>query len=213
MGPSSFHHLCRVRQESKASRRARRCLLKGCERWFIPSRPQVQFCTEGCSREAGEWRRWHAEQRYRASEQGRQRRREQSQRYRERRRRRQAEAGRSALAEAVPSPETAPCPPPETMPPPETVPCDGERPAVDVTESLPREGERPALKCGDFQLLPCDRPGCYELVVGRYEDKRRHFCSSLCRLALRRVIDREKRYQRRLERRRDGIRPRRLDTS
>jgi hypothetical protein len=84
---------------------------------------------------------------------------------------------------------------------------------VDGEATLLREGERPALKCGDFQLLPCDRPGCYELVVGWLEDERHHFCSSLCRLALRRVIDREKRYQSRLERRREGIRPRRLDTS
>ena len=194
MGPSSFHHLRRFRQEAKAPRRARRCLLKGCEHWFTPCHRQAHYCSEGCSREASYWRCWHARQKYRASEKGRQQRREQSRRYRERRRQRQTEASRPAFIE--------------------TVPCESERSAVDGEATSPlREGERPALKCGDFQLLPCDRPGCYELVVGRFEDERRHFCSSLCRLALRRVIDREKRYQRRLERRREGIRPRRLDTS
>jgi len=193
LGPLSFHHLCRVRQEAKAGRRARRCLLKGCEQWFRPCHPLAHYCSEGCSRKASYWRRWHANQRYRASEKGRERRQEQSRRYRERCRKRRADASRS--------------------PPIETVPCEVEQPAKEGAASSLREGERPALKCGDFQLLPCDRPGCYELVVGRFEDERHHFCSSLCRLALRRVIDREKRYQRRLERRREGIRPRRLDTS
>jgi hypothetical protein len=68
----------------------RRCLLKGCERWFRPSRPQARYCSPACQRAARRWRRWRAAQRYRASEHGKQRRRVQSQCYRQRQRRRHA---------------------------------------------------------------------------------------------------------------------------
>lgn len=64
--------------------RCRRCLLKGCERWFRPLRPQARYCSVGCQAAARRWRRWLASRGYRQREQGRQRRRDQSQRYRAR---------------------------------------------------------------------------------------------------------------------------------
>jgi len=65
---------------------SRRCLLKGCERWFPPTRPQSRYCSPQCQKAARQWRRWQAAQRYRASDHGKQRRRDQSQRYRQRQR-------------------------------------------------------------------------------------------------------------------------------
>ena len=64
----------------------RRCLLKDCERWFSPARPQSRYCSTDCQKAADQWRRWRAAQRYRASDHGKQRRRDQSQRYRQRQR-------------------------------------------------------------------------------------------------------------------------------
>jgi hypothetical protein len=61
-----------------------RCLLKGCERWFRPARPQARYCCADCRNAALRWRRQQAARRYRASPQGKLRRRLQSQRYRQR---------------------------------------------------------------------------------------------------------------------------------
>ncbi len=61
-----------------------RCLLKGCERWFRPVRPQALYCSDACRAQARRWRRRQAARRYRASQKGKQRRRLQSQRYRQR---------------------------------------------------------------------------------------------------------------------------------
>jgi hypothetical protein len=62
----------------------RRCLLKGCERWFRAARPQARYCSPACQQAARHWRRWRAARRYRASAHGQQRRQAQSQRYRQR---------------------------------------------------------------------------------------------------------------------------------
>ena len=77
----------------------RRCLLKDCERWFLPPWPQARYCSPACREAAEHWRSWHAGQTYRATIQGKERRREQARRHRER------ERQRSALAEpAAPTP-------------------------------------------------------------------------------------------------------------
>jgi len=68
----------------------RRCLNKGCERWFVPSRPQTLYCCPCCRAIGCQWRRRRAAQRYRASDKGKQTRREQSRRYRQRKRQAQA---------------------------------------------------------------------------------------------------------------------------
>lgn len=65
---------------------ARRCLLKGCERWFQPARPQARYCSSECQQAACRWRRWRAARRYRATPGGQARRRAQSCRYRARQR-------------------------------------------------------------------------------------------------------------------------------
>ena len=73
----------------------RRCLLKDCERWFLPLRPQARYCSAACREAAGHWRSWYAGQTYRATIQGKERRREQARRRRERQRQ------QSALAESA----------------------------------------------------------------------------------------------------------------
>ena len=163
MGPDSFHHVFWTGQEARCPCRARRCLLKGCERWFSPPRPQSRYCSDGCAAAARRWRQVKASRRYRASEGGRARRREQHRHYRQRRRERA-----TVLASA------------------------------DV--AAPREGQRPAPGGADFCERICDRPGCY--VTFRVLDAWvcRRFCSVACRLALRRVLDREARYRQRRRR-------------
>lgn len=182
MGPSSFHPLLATRQEAWQHRRARRCLLKGCERSFTPSHPQARYCSDACRRAARAWRRWQASQRYRATPHGQERRRAPHCRYRQRCRARQAEANRP--------------PPADTSP--------------------PREGQRPEPTDENLGTRPCARPGCYEVFVSTAAWAQRCFCSSLCRLALRRVLDREARYRQRRRRwRRERVtrRCQRLDTS
>jgi hypothetical protein len=84
LGPPSFHHLSSLGQGARRPRRARRCLLKGCERWFTPAYPQGRYCSSSCREAARRWRRVQASRRYRASAAGRARRRAQHQRYRQR---------------------------------------------------------------------------------------------------------------------------------
>lgn len=165
MGPPSFHPLFRTRQEAWRPRCGRRCLLKGCERSFTPSHPQVRYCSEACRQAARVWRRWQASQRYRASPHGKERRRVQQCRYRQRCRERQ-EVNRPLPADTPPS----------------------------------REGQRPASTDENFSTRSCDRPGCYEVFIITASLAQRRFCSSLCRLALRRVLDREARYRHRRRR-------------
>ena len=54
-----------------------------------------------------------------------------------------------------------------------------------------RECERPAAAAEES---PCDRPGCYELFVPSPRSPHRRFCCCWCRKALRRVIQRERRW-------------------
>ena len=166
MGPPSFHPLFRTRQEAWRPRRGRRCLLKGCERSFTPSHPQVRYCSEACRRAAGAWRRWQASQRYRVTPHGKERRRAQQCRYRQRCRERQAEANRPPPADTSPS----------------------------------REGQRPESCDENFPTRSCDRPGCYVVFTLPTALAVQRFCSSLCRLALRRVLDREAHYRQRRRR-------------
>lgn len=78
--------------------RARRCLLKGCEREFVPEDPLSRYCGTGCTAEARRWSQRAANRRYRASEGGRRCRREQACRYRQRLRERRAGAENAADA-------------------------------------------------------------------------------------------------------------------
>ena len=175
MGPKSFHHVFRTGQAYRRPGRARRCLLKDCEQWFQPLRPQSRYCSGGCAAAARRWRCVKASRRYRASDGGRARRCEQNRRYRQRRR----QPAHSASADAA----------------------------------ALREGQRPAEGDEDSCLRMCDRPGCYAIFRVSEPSSCRRFCSTACRLALRRVLDREWRYRQRRRRwrcarwRRRGPRP------
>ena len=172
MGPDSFQHVLRRGQESCRPGRARRCLLKGCERWFEPAYPQSRYCSDDCAASARRWRSVWASRRYRASDGGRVRRREQNRRYRQRRRELELAAASAEAAAA-------------------------------------REGQRPGPGGEDFCERMCARPGCYVTFVVKHEARYRRFCSVACRLALRRVLDREWRYRQRRRRwRRERVRRR-----
>ena len=75
-----------------------------------------------------------------------------------------------------------------------------ERQAASADAEAPREGQRAACEREDFSSRPCDRPGCYELFAIAHEHSCKRFCSVGCRLALRRVLDREARYRARRRR-------------
>jgi len=167
-----------------------RCLLKGCERWFLPQRPQACYCSPACQDAARRWRRWLASQRYRATPNGQQRRREQAQRYRDRLRQRATvpdpgpptpHGEPATAASATPSPLTTD--PPHAL----SAPGVGQRPA-EIPEKIPG--------------WPCHRPGCYVLFLPSVRCPDQKFCSGLCRQALRRVRQRQARL--RLRRRRGG---------
>ena len=68
--------------------------------------------------------------------------------------------------------------------------------------SSEREGQRAVEISEDFVVCSCDRPGCYVEFAVPIAGSSRRFCSVACRLALRRVLDRESRYR---QRRRRGL--------
>jgi hypothetical protein len=74
--------------------------------------------------------------------------------------------------------------------------------SASADQEPPREGQRIAAVDEDFPRRRCARPGCYELFSLAQEQACQRFCSVACRLALRRVLDREGRYQARRRRRR-----------
>jgi hypothetical protein len=77
-----------------------------------------------------------------------------------------------------------------------------ERQTASAAVALPDEGQRPASPSEDFSTRRCERPGCYEHFSIKHEHSCRRFCSVMCRLALRRVLDRESRYRARCRHRR-----------
>jgi len=172
----------------------RRCLLKDCERWFLPPWPQARYCSSACQEAAERWRSWHACQRYRASTQGKERRREQARRHRERAQQRSALAG--------PAPPTPPIEPAFPVIEAQTISKSNSTPIIHAgCQSVgQRPGEIPEKSCG----LPCHRPGCYVLFLPAVASQDQKFCSAACRQALRRVRQREARLR---HRRRRGARP------
>jgi len=81
--------------------RSRQCLYEGCGRRFRPCCARQAYCSPACRDAARYWSQDQAQQKYRASEQGKARRREQSRRYRKRCRPR-AEAAENSV-ESVPN--------------------------------------------------------------------------------------------------------------
>jgi hypothetical protein len=85
-----------------------------------------------------------------------------------------------------------------------------------ATATAAREGKRLPVPSENFTERMCDRPGCYVLFWVKHEHSSQRFCSVLCCMALRRVLDREARYQERRRRWRKQRRARRVrppDTS
>jgi len=99
LGPVDDHDSRLHRGQGCSKPRRRRCLLKGCEEWFQPRRPQARYCSQKCRESAKRWRRWRAGQKWRKTESGRHCRRQQSCRYRQRVRERR-EAPRSVTDRA-----------------------------------------------------------------------------------------------------------------
>jgi hypothetical protein len=147
----------------------RRCLLKGCERFYRPTHPQSRYCSVPCRLEARRWRRRQASRTWRSSEAGQRCRREQARRYR-----------RRIPLIVLPEPRAMETTTPDPTPVPEA-----------------REGQRPGTIPQDFSVRACPRPGCYAVFAVASVWSPRRFCSSACRRALRNVLDREARYRRR----------------
>ena len=86
-----------------------------------------------------------------------------------------------------------------------------ERAAAAASADVPavREGQRPACPGEDFVECLCARPGCYVTFWVNPARSGRRYCSLVCRLALRRVLDRESRYRQRRRRWRRERMPRR----
>jgi hypothetical protein len=168
-----------------------RCLLKGCEHWFLPRTPRARYCSAECSKAARAWSCWFARRRYRSTLNGKERRREQSRRYR-------------ARLQEQPAPPQLPAMTPEAEPAPAMV--EVEPPHLTDVSNSPvgccegqRSADNPQKSCG----LPCHRPGCYVLFAPAFPSLDQKFCSGLCRRALRRVRQREARLR---KRRRQGAR-------
>ena len=233
MGRLQFPHALLPGQPS-GSRRwhpcCYRCLLKGCERWFLPRWPQARYCGKACREAARSWQIWYANQRYRAGDQGKERRRDQSRRYRERRRQRPPPADApppipylepfSSVTDAATLPRVVPHHEPaspviDAATLPGVVPHhEPASPVIDAA-TLPRvepppavtaarEGERPRESAQKSCGLPCSRPGCYVVFLPSPRCPDQNFCSGSCRQALRRVRQREARLR---HRRRRGARP------
>jgi hypothetical protein len=180
LGPSPACRHSRARQGARRPRQ-RRCLLKGCEKPFHPTHPQARYCSPECRAAARRWRRRCASRHYRQTSNGRQKRQAQSQRYRCRcAERRQAARAQEALP---PAPESS-----------------GTSPAQ------AGEGQRPA---SESEFFCCQRPGCEDHFLRTRRSPCQKFCSPSCRQALRRVIERERRWRQRarLARRRRSASP------
>lgn len=157
----------------------RQCLLKGCECWFWPSCVQARYCSQACQQAACRWRRWCASRRYRVSPQGKERRRAQCMRHRQRQR--NLRSSKTAFPGANSANEV-------------TIPVAASAAEVARDESIGLcEGQRAAEIPQEIRKCSCNRPGCYELFVLQARSPDQFFCSSSCRQALRRVIDRERR--------------------
>jgi hypothetical protein len=229
--PCHFHAQCCERPESRRQPRElpersqrcrqRRCLLKGCERPFWPQCPQARYCSVACQQAAERWRKQRSSRTFRGSEHGRAQRREQARRHRQRRR----EQRLAPTALVAPAPAASP-PAANTSAAPAPAPVPASTaPAASAAAAAPPAsaaglaccvGQRPAVGCQDFLQRRCARPGCYVWFGVAHEHASKRFCSVACRLALRRVLDREERYRarrRRWRRQRLTRRRRPADTS
>jgi len=185
--------------------RQRRCLLKGCARLFGPKCPQARYCSKACQQAARRWRQGRSSRTYRASDHGRAKRREQARRQRERQReQRLAQTSTeppvpaTSLLAAAESPAISSSEP--AAAPAGAASATSDAAVASADGSASRVGQRPALGSDDFELRRCARPGCYVWFAVKHDHSSKRFCSVACRLALRRVLDREARYRARRRR-------------
>jgi len=61
---------------------SRKCLLKGCDRYFSPDHPLDRYCRDDCKADAASWRIAMANLQYRQSPGGKEKRRERATRHR-----------------------------------------------------------------------------------------------------------------------------------
>ena len=208
MDPCNFHAQCGERPESSGQPREpqeqpkryrqRRCLLKGCERPFWPQCPQARYCSVACQQAAERWRKQRSSRTYRVSDHGRAKRREQARQHRQRRRAQRLVP--TAPAASTPAANTAAGPAPV---PASTEPASNAAAAASwasAAELACCVGQRPAVSGEDFLQRRCARPGCYVWFGVAHDQSSKRFCSVACRLALRRVLDREERYRARRRR-------------
>lgn len=87
-------------QGRDGGRRKRRCLLKGCEKWFLPDDHRRRYCSPACRAAATAWARLRAQESYRKSPKGRARRRHQCRS----RRRREKEEGKRRGTQQISGP-------------------------------------------------------------------------------------------------------------
>ena len=156
---------CRRRRSQP---RRRRCLLKGCGRWFQPRHHWQRYCDEPCAKSARRWAEKRRQRRYRQSAKGRKRRRQASSSYR----------GRQKQKLAQPT-------------------CQAEQRSPDeAPEAPPAEAGQDPRPPDPVET--CDRPGCYEHLSSQERHSGRRFCSAPCWRALRTVLQREARWRVRL---------------
>ena len=102
MGPTEGPSNHTQNQERTTARwpRTRRCLLKGCPLRFRPQQASQRYCGSQCRQAALDWSRWKAQQKYRATKQGKEKRQAQCLRNRDRVKSRKKE-GLKAAADAA----------------------------------------------------------------------------------------------------------------
>lgn len=177
----------RKSQDDSARTAPRKCLLKGCDRYFPPNHPLDRYCNGECQQAARRWSIAKANLNYRASENGKQKRREQSARYRSKCKDRQADC-RPQLEPAHPEPadqgDTG-------QPAGQTTGQPASPPEANHTDASPTEGYH---KSQSHEKSCCQRPGCYERFTPAPRSPLQTFCCPSCRKALRAVLIRERRW-------------------
>lgn len=154
---------------SRGRRLGRRvCLRKGCGREFQPARWNQRYCQDPeCLRLV---RRWQAAKRQRQCRQNAERRQRHCEAQRLRRQRRREQASEAIANQAGAGSETT----------------------ASLQDGSGRE-DRAWSRSRELPSTFCDRPGCYEPVRCSCRAPAR-YCTDQCRLAMRRVLDRERKW-------------------
>lgn len=156
----------------------RRCLLKGCNRYFPPNHSLDRYCSDRCTQAARRWTIAMANLNYRSSDNGKQKRREQAARYRSRCKERQQQCQNETAHQELQLADQEP---------------------ADQSGSAPSESPREGYHKRDSREKSCcHRPGCYERFTPGPRSPQQKFCCSSCHKALRAVLIRERRWFSRL---------------